>query len=468
MILENIPIVDAGAEGMAVGRSGQQVVFVPFGVPGDIADIQITKKKRRYLEGKIVRLSTPSPHRVTPHCTHFGTCGGCRWQHMDYSTQLFFKQKQVSENLTRIGKIENPAIFPILASPDTTYYRNKLDFTFSVYRWRTEEELSAAGDPLPREALGFHVPQFFDKVVDIKECFHQKEPSNTIRNGVRDFAMAGGIPFYDVRNWQGLLRNLIIRTTENGDLMVIMVFREEDPANQLLLDYLKSSFPQITSLWSVINHKKNDTIYDLPLVLCHGAPYIHESIPAFHPKDDPIHFRIGPLSFFQTNTTQADSLYRITAGFADLTGSEHVYDLYTGTGSIACYISRYTGHVTGIESVTMAVEDARMNAMLNNLHNITFFTGEAEKWMTPDFVRSEGLPDIIITDPPRNGMHEKVIRSIMECAPSKIVYVSCNPATQARDIQLLSGLYSLEKCQPVDMFPHTQHVENVALLKKRS
>lgn len=468
MILENITIADAGSEGMAVARSDQQVVFVPFGVPGDIADILITKKKRRFLEGKIIRLVTPSPHRVIPHCAHFGTCGGCRWQHMDYDTQLFYKQKQVSEHLARIGKIKDPVILPILPSPETAYYRNKLDFTFSVYRWRTEEELASGGDEFPREALGFHVPGFFDKVVDIKECFHQKEPSNAIRNGVRDFAVAGGMPFYDVRNWKGMLRNLIIRTTGSGDLMVIVVFREEGPENHLMMEYLKSSFPQITSLWSVINPKKNDTIYDLPLALYHGAPCIHESIPAFHPEDDPIRFRIGPLSFFQTNTTQAEALYRTTADFADLSGAEHVYDLYTGTGSIACYIARYTGHVTGIESVAMAVEDARMNAGLNNLSNIGFFTGEAEKWMTPDFVRSEGRPDIIITDPPRNGMHEKVIQGILQCDPSKIVYVSCNPATQARDIQLLSGSYSLEKCQPVDMFPHTQHVENVALLKKRS
>ena len=296
MILENVPIMDAGAEGMAVGRSDQQVIFVPYGVPGDIADIQITKKKRRYLEGKIVRLSAPSPHRVTPHFQHFGLCGGCRWQQMDYETQLFYKEKQVFEHLTRIGKIDSPAILPIIPSPETTYYRNKLDFTFSVYRWRTAEELTAGGDLIPLESLGFHVPQFFDKVVDIRQCYHQKDPSNAIRNGVRDFAIDSGMPFYDVRNWQGLLRNLIIRTTESGDLMVIMVFREVDPSNIILLEYLKNTFPQITSLWSVINPKKNDTIYDLPHDLYHGVPYITESLPPFHPNDNPIRFRIGPQS----------------------------------------------------------------------------------------------------------------------------------------------------------------------------
>ena len=467
MIYENVEIIDAGAEGMAVGKINEKIVFVPFVVPGDVVDIQITRKKKKYLEGKAIRIHTFSPGRTEPHCRYFGLCGGCRWQGMKYEEQLFYKQKQVYDSFTRIGKLKDPEILPILPSTVTRYYRNKLDFTFSNHRWLTEEDMNSEHGTANTNALGFHIPQFFDKVVDIHECFHMKDPSNAIRNAARQYAEEHSLSFYDVRTWQGFLRNLIIRNTEAGGLMVILVVHYEDEEVAKMLSFLAALFPEITSLFYVVNPKKNDTIYDLGFNLYKGEPFITETMPPFRQGGKEIEFRIGPASFFQTNSLQAIALYRTAAEFSGFTGNEHVYDLYTGTGTIANYIAPYVKRVTGIESVEAAISDARINSRINGIENALFFAGEAEKILTSSFTESQGKPDIIITDPPRNGMHEKVVRIILEVKPEKVVYVSCNPATQARDIALMNESYLMEKCQPVDMFPHTQHVENVALLQRR-
>lgn len=465
MILENIEIVDAGAEGMAVGRTEDKVIFVPFVVPGDVVDVQVVKKRRRFLEGKAVRLVTPSPKRVEPHCAHFGLCGGCRWQSMSYAAQLYYKQKQVYESLVRIGKIDHPGMRPILPSPETRYYRNKLDFTFSNHRWLTADDMNRETGTVSTNALGFHIPQFFDKVVDIRECFHMRDPVNAIRNEARRYALEHGLSFYDVRIWQGLLRNLIVRNTNAGGLMVILVVREEHPAVKPMLEHLHRTFPEITSLFWVINPKRNDTIYDLEFNLYTGDPYITEKMAPYRQDGREITYRIGPVSFFQTNSRQAEALYRVAAEFAGFRGGETLYDLYTGTGTIACYAAPYVGRVVGIESVSAAVADAEVNARLNGFSNCTFVAGETEKVLTPEFIEAHGKPDILITDPPRAGMHEKVVSAILAAAPPTVVYVSCNPATQARDLALMNERYLPEAFQPVDMFPHTHHVENVALLK---
>lgn len=468
MVFEGIEITDAGAEGMAVGKIGEKVVFVPFVVPGDIVDVQITRKKKRYLEGKAIHFHRYSSKRAEPYCAHFGLCGGCRWQGMKYEEQLFYKQKQVYDSLTRIGKQNNPVILPILPSPSVKYYRNKLDFTFSNHRWLTDEDREAGQRAANTNALGFHIPQFFDKVVDVLECFHMKDPANAIRNAARQYAMDHGLTFYDVRTWQGFLRNLIIRNTEAGGLMVILVVRHESDRLLPMLDFLKDRFPEITSFYYVINSKKNDTIHDLEFKLFHGDPFITEKMPPFRTGGKELEFRIGPASFFQTNSLQAMNLYRIAAGLAGFNGSETVYDLYTGTGTIANYVAPYVNKVVGIESVASAVADAETNAQINGITNAIFISGETEKTLTAGFIARHGKPHIIITDPPRNGMHENVVRTIIGTAPEKIVYISCNPATQARDLLLLNDQYLLETSQPVDMFPHTQHVENVALLRHRN
>ena len=467
MIYENVVITDAGSEGMAIGKIDEKIIFIPFVVPGDIVDVQVIKKKKRFLDGKVVRIRQKSDKRVEAHCSHFGLCGGCRWQNLRYEDQLMYKEKQVFDSIMRIGKIAGPVILPIIGSRETSYYRNKLDYTFSVHRWLTEEDQLTDHAHTDTRALGFHIPQFFDKVVDIQHCYHMKDPSNAIRNKVREYAISRNLGFYDVRIWQGFLRNLIIRSTEAGGLMVIMVFRYDDPEIALLLNFLSEQFPQITSIFYVINPKKNDTTYDLEFNLFKGEPYITEILPPFREGGKDIKFRIGPASFFQTNSIQTIQLYRVAAEFAALTPDATVYDLYTGTGTIANYIAPYVGKVIGIESVEAAIADAKTNSALNDISNTSFFAGETEKIMTVDFILEHGKPDIVITDPPRNGMHERVIQTLLEVRPEKIVYVSCNPATQARDLALLSGLYNLEKCQPVDMFPHTQHVENVALLTLR-
>jgi 23S rRNA (uracil1939-C5)-methyltransferase len=464
LVFEKVEIIDAGAEGKAVGRVGDLVVFAPFAVPGDVVDIKVHRKKKSFAEGKVIRIHHYSEKRAEPFCEHFGICGGCKWQQMRYEDQLFYKQKQVEESLVRIGKMESPRVLPIIPSPRTTLYRNKLEYTFSNRRWITDNEDRNAEKEM--NALGFHIPMMFDKVLDINHCHLQDEPSNAIRLFVRRFSLENKLPFYDVRDWTGLMRNLLIRNTTTGDLMVIVVFREYLPETaDALLGQLASAFPAITSLFYVINPKKNDVISDLEFHLFSGSPYITEQMPAFRDGDKPIFFRIGPASFFQTNSFQAVNLYKATAAFAEFDGQETVYDLYTGTGTIANYIAPYVAKVVGIESVPAAIGDAKINARLNGFGNVVFFAGETEKVLTDEFIAANGRPDVIITDPPRSGMHEKVVEVMLRVLSGKIVYVSCNPATQARDLALLAGAYELVKCQPVDMFPHTHHVENVALLR---
>lgn len=387
---------------------------------------------------------------------------------MRYEDQLFFKQKQVSDSLSRIGKLTAPLILPILPSTFVTYYRNKLDYTFSNHRWLTDEDMKAPGGVPHTNALGFHIPQFWDKVVDIQTCFHQPAPSNDIRNATRDHALKNGLSFYDARKHTGFLRNLIIRNTRSGEVMVILAASEMKEGLLFpLLDHLTEHFPEITSMYYVINGKQNDTLTDLEFILYKGEPYITEKMAPFREGQKEMLFRIGPVSFFQTNPSQAENLYRLTAEFAGFHGQETVYDLYTGTGTIANYIAPYVQKVVGIESVPEAILDAERNAAFNGITNTIFFTGESERILTPEFFAGQGKPDVIITDPPRSGMHEKVVKAILEAAPERVVYVSCNPATQARDIALMSAGYEFIQCRPVDMFPHTQHVENIALLKRR-
>ncbi|MFH1161180.1 MAG: 23S rRNA (uracil(1939)-C(5))-methyltransferase RlmD [bacterium] len=471
-VFEQVEIVDAGVEGKAVARIGERVIFVPFVVPGDVADIQVTKQRKQYWEGKAIRIHRFSPKRVDPFCLHFGTCGGCRWQNMDYSWQLFYKQKQVEDHLNRIGKFEGYELLPILPSIKTQYYRNKLEYTFSNRRWLVKEDIHNEESGMTNEstrmnALGFHIPGMFDRVLDIETCYLQEEPSNSIRLAVKKYALESGLAFYDVKNYTGFFRNLLIRTSSSGDLMVILVVGEDAAvATGAILDHLTELFPRLTSLYYVVNQKHNDSIQDLRFHLYKGLPWIHESMKAFHPADPDLKFRIGPTSFYQTNSFQAETLYRTVAQFGSFRGNEVVYDLYTGTGTIANYIARYVKHVVGIESGAPAVEDAAKNAELNGIQNVAFFTGEAEKILDSEFIHANGHPDVIVTDPPRAGMHEKVIRTILEIEPEKVVYVSCNSATQARDMALMKERFTLVKCQPVDMFPHTQHVENVALLER--
>jgi len=459
-ILEKIEIIDAGSEGNAVARYGDMVVFVPFGVPRDVVDIDIFRSKKSYAEGRIIRFHQHSKNRVEPFCSHFGLCGGCKWQHMDYVSQLHFKQKQVEDSLRRIAKIDDPLVRPILGSGLEKGYRNKLEFTFSSHRWFANP---ADGDSSP--ALGFHIPRRWDKVLDIDHCFLMEEPVNAIRLETRRYAIDKGMSFYDARSNKGFLRNMILRSTTGGDLMLIMVFGADEPDRILpMLYHLQAEFPKITSLFYVVNEKKNDIINDLELRHYSGSKFITEVVPPFREDFSNSKFRIGPVSFFQTNPFQSFKLFNQAAAYLSPTGSEVVYDLYTGAGAIANYISPYVSKVIGIESVASAVADAKINAALNGNTNLEFFAAEAEKLLNPEFISANGHPDAVITDPPRNGMHEKVIRTLLSVLPAKIIYVSCNPATQARDIQILKESYRLAECQPVDMFPHTQHVENVALL----
>lgn len=461
-MLNRILITDIGAEGNAIARVEGQVVFIPMLVPGDVVDIRITRKKRNYLEGRVIRFHEYSPDRIKPLCRHFGVCGGCKWQHLPYELQLKYKEKQVTDTLTRIGKVRPDEILPVVASDDVYYYRNKLEYTFSDRRWFTKEELEAETDFAGKDALGFHVPGFFDKVLDIKECHLQPEPSDSIRNAVRRYAHRKGLSFFNLRQQSGFLRNLIIRSSESGDIMVIVVFfLDEQERIEGLLDYLSEEFPRITSLWYIINRKKNDSLADQEPVLYRGDDHLTEEI-------DGLKFRVGPKSFFQTNTCQAEKLYAIAREFAGLTGKETVYDLYTGTGTIAAYMASRAARVTGIEYIEEAVRDARINSEINNIKNTEFFSGDLKDVLSGSFFRDHGYPDVVITDPPRAGMHPDVVRSIMEAGPGKIVYISCNPATQARDISMLAERYEVEKVQPVDMFPQTHHIENVALLKLKN
>lgn len=459
-LLENVTISDVAAEGKAIARINDMVVFVPFGAPGDVVDIQLTKKKKNYGEGRIVRYHSLSDKRCDTFCEHFGVCGGCKWQHLPYPEQLSFKQQQVVDNLSRIGKVDLPPISPIMGSDKTIYYRNKLEFTFSNKKWLTREELDKTDDQC-RNGVGFHIPGMFDKVLDIHTCWLQEDVSNRVRNAVRSFCLEHRYPFFDLREQSGFMRTLVIRTTSTGQLMVIVVFFEEREEERIaLLNYLREQFPEITSLLYIINTKCNDTITDQEVITFAGSDYIEEEM-------EGLTFRIGPKSFYQTNSEQAYNLYKITREFAELTGNELVYDLYTGTGTIANFVARQCRQVIGIEYVPEAIEDAKVNARLNNLSNTLFYAGDMKDILTREFVEQHGAPDVIITDPPRAGMHDDVIDCILSASPRRIVYVSCNPATQARDLSLLDSKYKVIKVQPVDMFPHTHHVENVVLLELR-
>jgi 23S rRNA (uracil1939-C5)-methyltransferase len=460
-LLEKVRITDIGAEGNALARVDNLVVFVPQLIPGDLVDIKVIKQRKKYLEGRVVKFHEYSPDRIEPRCIHFGICGGCKWQHLPYHLQLQYKEKQVMDNLTRIGKIELPEIKPIIGSSEIFMYRNKLEYTFSDKRWRTKEEVISGNKFEKEDALGFHIPGLFDKVLDIEECHLQPEPSNSIKNAVRQYAHKNNLQFFDLREQKGLLRNIVIRNSLEGNVMVIVVFFYDDVEKRIgLLDFLASEFPQITSLMFVINSKRNDSLNDQDPFLYKGENHLIEEM-------DGLKFRIGPKSFYQTNTRQALELYRIAKEFAGLSGKEIVYDLYSGTGTIANYIAADAEKVIGIEYVEEAVQDAIINSEINGIRNTHFFAGDMKDVLTETFITSNGKPDVIITDPPRAGMHGDVIIIIIRAAPEKIVYVSCNPSTQSRDIQLLSDNYQVAGVQPVDMFPHTHHVENVVLLKRR-
>jgi 23S rRNA (uracil1939-C5)-methyltransferase len=460
-LLEKLVITDVAAEGKSLGKINDQVVFVTQTVPGDIVDVQVTKKRNKYYEGFPVRFHYYSDMRTEPFCEHFGVCGGCKWQSLPYNEQLFYKQREVYNNLKRIGKIELPDIMPIMGSPAERFYRNKLEFTFSNKRWLTKEEVESGEIDLHPNGLGFHVPGMFDKVVDVKKCHLQDEPSNSIRDEVRKYALSNNLAFFDLRAQAGFLRTLIIRTSSTGETMVIVVFFHEDAeARVALLNHLCICFPQVTSWMYVINNKANDTITDQEIKLFAGRDHIFE-------KMEDLQFKIGPKSFFQTNSLQAVNLYRVARDFAGLTGNETVYDLYTGTGTIANFVARQAKKVVGIEYVPEAIEDAKVNSQLNGIDNTVFMAGDMKDLLTHDLFQEHGHPDVIITDPPRAGMHTDVVETILNAAPEKIVYVSCNSATQARDLSLLDIRYRVTRVQPVDMFPHTHHVENVVLLERK-
>ena len=460
-LLESVTITDVASEGKAIAKVDGMAVFVPYAVPGDVVDIQLTRKKHNYAEGKVVRFVAYSPDRVEPFCEHFGVCGGCKWQMLPYNLQLRYKQKQVEDNLTHIGKVELPEISPILGAPKTTFYRNKLEFTFSNRRWLTEKEVENRELSINREALGFHIPQMFDKVLDIQRCWLQDDISNQIRNTIRRFCLQNDYEFFDLRNQKGLMRNLIIRTTSTGEVMLIVAFfNENKEKREKLLNFISDEFPQITSLLYVINEKANDTITDQKIVTWKGNDCIYEEM-------EGLKFKIGPKSFYQTNSEQAYNLYKIVREFARLSGDELVYDLYTGTGTIANFLARSAKKVIGVEYVPEAIDDAIENSRLNRIDNTFFFAGDIKDMLTPDFIVEHGVPDVVVVDPPRAGMHAHVVQAILFARPRHIVYVSCNPATQARDVNLLTGKYRITRVQPVDMFPHTHHVENVILLEKR-
>ncbi|MBK0404568.1 23S rRNA (uracil(1939)-C(5))-methyltransferase RlmD [Adhaeribacter sp. BT258] len=445
------------AEGKCLVRYQNLVVFVKDVAPGDVVDLQVTKKRKSYLEAKAVKFHEYSDVRVQPFCEHFGVCGGCKWQHIGYETQLFYKQKQVKDNLERIGKVATADMLPILPSDQLSYYRNKLEFTFSNNRWLTYEQIKS-GAEFDRNALGFHIAQRFDKIIDVQHCYLQPSPSNEIRLAVSEYARVNNLVFFDLIRMEGFLRNLIIRTANTGELMVIVQLGREEEENRIaLLNFLLEKFPQITSLHYVINTKGNETFHDLDVVCYHGAPYIHESM-------EGLRFRVGPKSFYQTNSTQAYELYKLTREFADLTGKENVYDLYTGAGTIANFVARQAKQVIGVEYVPSAIEDAKINSEINAITNTHFYAGDMKDVLNDELFAKHGRPDVIITDPPRAGMHPDVIKMLLEVHAPKIVYVSCNPATQARDVEMLSEKYTVTKIQPVDMFPQTHHVENIVQL----
>lgn len=465
-ILENITVIDASSDGQSVARTDEYVIFIKGAVPGDVVDLQITRKKSKYREANAIAIKQRSEKRTEAICTHFGTCGGCKWQNMDYNWQLFYKQKQVTDALTRLAKIELPEIQKIVPSKKVYNYRNKLEFTFSNKKWLTKEQIDnkelSFGEGLgeiSRNALGFHIPGMFDKILDIDNCHLQEEPSNAIRNEIRKYALENNLTFFDLREQIGFLRNITIRSTSTGEWMLIVAFHYDDkPEIKKILDHLANQFPQITSLQYVINSKRNDTIGDLDIITYKGNDSIYENM-------EGLKFKIGPKSFYQTNSDQAYELYKVTRDFAGIKNTDVVYDLYTGTGTIANFVAHQAKKVVGVEYVPAAIDDAKINSQINNITNTTFYAGDMKDVLNNEFINENGKPDVIITDPPRAGMHEDVVKKILEIEPNRIVYVSCNPSTQARDLQLLDTKYKVTKAQPVDMFPQTHHVENVVLLE---
>lgn len=460
-LISGLEITTLAAEGKAMGKHDDMVVFVPMTVPGDVVDVQIRSKRRRFMEGYVVNYVKKSSLREEPFCSHFGVCGGCKWQNIPYSEQLKFKQSQVSDQLIRIGKIDIPEIMPIIGSEKTQFYRNKLEYTFASSRWKTYEEI-ASDEKIPdNPALGFHIPGMFDKILDIEKCWLQPEPSNAIRLEVNRFCRENEFSYYNIREHTGLMRNLVIRTSSTGDVMVIVVFALDDQERiKLLLDHLAVKFPEITSLMYVVNSKLNDSLGDQEAILYAGKDHIFE-------KMEDLRFKIGAKSFYQTNSEQAYELYKVTRDFAELSENDIVYDLYTGTGTIANFVARNCQKVVGVEYVPEAIEDAKENSALNNIENTLFYAGDMKNVMNDDFVAQNGSPNVIILDPPRAGVHEDVLKTIVNANPERIVYVSCNPATQARDIALIDEWYKVVAVQPVDMFPHTHHVENVVKLIRR-
>ena len=462
IIFENVKVLDAGAKGVSVAKAPDgKVIFIPNVVPGDVIDVQTFKKRKSYYEGKAVAIHEFSEHRIEPVCQHFGSCGGCKWQNMQYAQQLFYKNQEVYNNLKRIGKIGLPDFEPIAGSEKQLFYRNKMEFSFSNSRWMTDAEVQSGAELDNRNALGFHIPRMWDKILDISKCWLQEDPSNDIRNEIREFANKNNLSFFNPRNHEGLLRTLMIRTASTGEIMVLIQFFEDDKVSrELLLDFLAERFPQITSLQYVINSKANDTLYDQDIKLYKGRDYILEEM-------EGLKFSINAKSFYQTNSDQAYELYKITREFAGLTGNELVYDLYTGTGTIAQFVSKQAKKVIGVEAVPEAIADAKENAIRNNITNCEFFVGDMKVVFNEEFIGTHGTPDVIITDPPRDGMHKDVVEQILRIAPQKVVYVSCNSATQARDLALMDEKYKVTRVRPVDMFPQTHHVENVVLLEKR-
>lgn len=459
---EAVEVVDAAAKGKSVAKAPDgKVIFLSNAIPGDVVDVQTHKKRKAYYEGKATNFIKYSDKRAEPKCEHFGTCGGCKWQNMGYESQLFYKQQEVTNNLERIGKVELPEVTPILGSKEQYYYRNKMEFSFSDSRWLSLEEINSDSKIDDRNALGFHIPGMWDKILDLNACHLQADPSNAIRLAVKDFATKNNMPFYNARKQEGLLRSLMIRMASTGQIMVLVQFFYDDKENrELLLNFIKEEFSAVTSLQYVINGKGNDTIYDQDVICFNGKPYIEEEM-------EGLRFKINAKSFYQTNSEQAYELYKITRDFAGLTGNELVYDLYTGTGTIAQFVAKKAKKVVGVESVPEAIEDAKLNAANNNIDNVSFFVGDMKQVFTSGFVQEHGIPDVIITDPPRNGMHKDVVEQLLAIKAPKIVYVSCNSATQARDLELLSSIYKVTKTQAVDMFPQTYHVENVVLLQIR-
>ena len=455
--LQNIEVIDIAEEGKGIGKSDDLVIFIDKAVPGDIVDVELVRRKKKFFEGRIQNLVRPSEHRTDPFCQHFGVCGGCKWQHLSYESQLQFKQKSVIDALQRLAKVDVSGIETILGSKASRYYRNKLEYTFSDKRWLTDGDMRS-DEEMEMNALGYHIPGRFDKILDIEHCHLQADPSNDIRNKVREYALLKGFSFYNLRNHEGVLRNLIIRTSSIGELMIIVVFaypQEEQISD--MMEFIKGEFSGVTSLLYIINQKKNDTIFDQDIHVYAGPDHIFENM-------NGLKFKIGPKSFYQTNSEQAFELYKITKDFAGLKGDELIYDLYTGAGTIANFIAADAKHVVGIEYVPTAIEDAKINSEINNIHNTSFFAGDMKDILSRDFIASHGKPDVIITDPPRAGMHQDVVNCLLEMEAEKIVYVSCNAATQARDLALLKEKYTVARIRPVDMFPHTQHVENVVLL----